>query len=105
MAMVKREKIQKSLRLAMGPAIAVLVLFAGIGCLVFGPTGLYAWGDYSQQLEERKQDLAALRKDQKALKNKVDLVDPQQTDPDMADELVRRDLNVSHPDEMIVPLK
>jgi cell division protein FtsB len=103
--MVNRDKIQKSLRGAMGPSLAVFVLLAGLGYVVFGPTGLYAWGEYSSQLDARKTELADLKKNQKELKNKVDLVDPQQTDPDMADELVRRDLNVSHPDEIIVPLK
>ncbi len=103
--MVKREKIRKSLRSAAGPALAVVILLSGVSYLVFGPTGLYAWGEYSQQLQDRKSELAALRKDEKTLKNNVDLVDPQQTDPDMADELVRRDLNVSHPDEVIIPLK
>ncbi len=102
---MKREKIRKSLRSAAGPALAVVILLAGISYLVLGPTGLYAWGEYSQQLQDRKSELANLRKDEKALKNNVDLVDPQQTDPDMADELVRRDLNVTHPDEVIIPLK
>jgi cell division protein FtsB len=103
--MVRKEKIRKSLRAATGPALAVGVLIAGIGYVVFGPTGLYAWGGYSQELKDRRTELLELRKSQKDLKNKVELVDPQHTDPDMADELVRRDLNVADPDEVIVPLK
>ena len=103
--MVKRDKIRKTLRSAAGPALAVLILLAGISYLVIGPTGLYAWGDYAQQLQDRKTELVELQRQEKLLKNNVDLVNPQNTDPDMADELVRRDLNVTHPDEMIVPLK
>jgi cell division protein FtsB len=32
------------------------------------------------------------------------LLDPKKADPDMADELVRRDLGLVRPDEVIIPL-
>jgi cell division protein FtsB len=32
------------------------------------------------------------------------LLDPRKADPDMADELVRKDLGLVRPDEVIVPL-
>ena len=38
------------------------------------------------------------------LKNRVALLDPKHVDPDMADELVRKQLGVANPDEVIVPL-
>lgn len=103
--MVRREQIRKSLRVAVGPALALVVLAAGGGYIIFGPTGLYAWGDYSQQLKDRRAELSDLKQQQAELKNRVELLDPQRTDPDMADELVRRELNVTSEDEIIVPLK
>ena len=39
------------------------------------------------------------------LKNRVDLLDPKHADPDLVDELARKDLGVAHQDEVIVPLE
>ena len=38
------------------------------------------------------------------LKHRSDLLDPRKADPDMADELVRKDLGLVRPDEVIIPL-
>ena len=38
------------------------------------------------------------------LKNRVALLDPRHANPDLVDELVRKGLNVAHPDEVIVPI-
>ena len=48
---------------------------------------------------------ARLQKQRDALRNRVELLDPKAVDPDLVSELVRRELNVAHPDEVIVPLK
>ena len=45
-----------------------------------------------------------LDKARSELKNRVDLLDPKHADPDLVDELARKDLGVAHQDEMIVPL-
>jgi cell division protein FtsB len=39
------------------------------------------------------------------LANRVQLLDPNKVDPDMADELTRKQLNVVNPNEVVVPLK
>ena len=38
------------------------------------------------------------------LKHRSQLLDPRKADPDMADELVRKDLGLVRPDEVIIPL-
>jgi len=38
------------------------------------------------------------------LAHRAALLDPRRVDPDLADELVRRDLGVARPDELVVPL-
>ena len=38
------------------------------------------------------------------LRNRVDLLNPRRVDPDLSDELIRRQLGVIHHDEVIVPL-
>ena len=35
----------------------------------------------------------------------LELLDPDHANPDMVDEMVRKELNVAHPDEVIVPLR
>ncbi|MEY4270750.1 MAG: hypothetical protein RLZZ58_1966 [Pseudomonadota bacterium] len=88
----------------MGPALAGFAVVAMAGYAVFGPTGLYAWGDYSQAVSRKGEQLAALKKREAELKNQVALLNPLHADPDLSDELVRRELGVAHPDDVIVPM-
>ena len=93
------------LRRAAGPAAAIAVMaFFGIYA-VMGTNGALAYGDYKRQLAKRERDYAALDARREMLRNRVGLLDPRHANPDLVDELVRRDLNVAHPDEVIVPLK
>ncbi len=71
---------------------------------VAGPNGVLALGDYKRQLLKRERDYAMLDQRRTMLRNRVALLDPRHANPDMVDELVRRELNVAHPDEVIVPL-
>ena len=78
------------------------MLMVGIG--VAGPSGLIAWSDNLRLLDERQAQLALLEADRAALENKVALLDPNNADPDMVGELLRSQLNVVHPDEVVVKL-
>ena len=73
--------------------------------LLFGATGLFAWSDYSRALAAKRVELTQLQRDQGRLENRVRLLDPRHVDPDLVDELARRELNVLHPDEIVIPLK
>ena len=84
-------------------ALTVIGFFAGYA--LFGDNGILAWGDYSQRLEQRRVELAALQTEKAELANRVSLLDPQKANPDMVDELVRRDLGLAQPDEVIIPLR
>nr|WP_093065388.1 septum formation initiator family protein [Sphingomonas sp. OV641] len=75
------------------------------GYEVLGANGLLAFGDYKRQVAKRELYYAALDHKREKLRNRVALLDPRHANPDMVDELVRRELNVAHPDEVIVPLK
>lgn len=92
------------MRGAIGPAVAALALLAIVGYAFAGPTGLFAWGDYAQAVASKKIELAALKKREAELRNQVKLLDHRRADPDMVDELVRRELGVAHPDEVIIPM-
>jgi cell division protein FtsB len=102
--MAQIAKLRMLLFSALGPAFAVLLLILFAGYAVIGPSGVLAWGDYSRQLHQAQGRLAMAKLERDRLKNRVDLLDPRRTDPDMADELIRRDLGLNHPDEVIVPL-
>ncbi|MBB4152952.1 cell division protein FtsB [Sphingomonas jinjuensis] len=100
----KGSALGKTLRRAALPA-AGLVLMAFFGAYaVLGPNGILAYGDYKRQLVKREKDYAALDAKRTVLKNRVALLDPDHANPDMVDEMVRKELNVAHPDEVIVPL-
>ena len=90
---------------AVGPAVAVIAVLAMIGYIIFGPTGLYAWGDYSQSVEKKRVTLSQLTKKQNELQNRVNLLDRKRVDPDLAEEYVREKLGAYHPDEVIVPME
>ena len=92
------------LRLAFLPAIAFTIIAFFGSYALFGSNGVLAWGDYSQRYETRKIELAAVQKEKSELANRVKLLDPRRANLDMVDELVRRDLGLTRPDEVIIPL-
>ena len=86
------------------PAMAVLIVGNFAGYAIAGPNGLLAWGGYHRDLQERKAELSKLEAEKGKLRHRSALLDPRKADPDMADELVRRDLGLVRADEVIVPL-
>ena len=90
-------------RVAM-PALALIVVGTFAGHAIAGPNGLLAWGGYHRALKDRQVELARLEQERVQLRHRSALLDPRKADPDMADELVRRDLGLVRPDEVIVPL-
>ena len=93
------------IRRAMGPALALIVIGSFAGHAVAGPNGLLAWGGYHRDLQARKIELAQLESERARLRHRSMLLDPRKADPDMADELVRRDLGLVRADEVILPLE
>ena len=90
-------------RVAM-PALAVIVVGTFAGHAIAGPNGILAWGGYHRALKERQAELIQLQQERAQLRHHSALLDPRKADPDMADELVRKDLGLVRPDEVIVPL-
>ena len=84
-------------------ALAVLLMMGGLA--IAGPSGLMAWSDNLRQLDQRQKELAQVKQEREELRNRVALLDPKNTDPDLAGQLLRSDLNVAHQDEMVMLLK
>ena len=99
--MTKRDLVREKLsRLG---ALGFLLLLAGLA--LAGPYGLLSWGESIALLEQRQERIAALEAEQSELRNLVAQLDPDHVDPDLATELVRRNLNVAHPDEYVLELE
>src|SRR5215217_6005758 len=97
-------KTIRMMRRAALPALALIIVGNFAGYAVAGPNGLLAWGGYRHDLQQRKVELAKLEQQRDALRHRSSLLDPNKADPDIADELVRRDLGLVRPDEVVVPL-
>jgi cell division protein FtsB len=97
--------ISSRIKRAALPALALIVVGNFAGYAIAGPNGLLAWGGYHHALKERKAELAALEQEKAQLKHHSRLLDPNKADPDMADELVRKDLGLVRPDEVVIPLE
>ena len=103
--MTRGNRIFELIRRSAMPALALLVVGTFAGHAIAGPNGLLAWGGYHRALKERQAELAALEEQKAQLKHHSALLDPRKADPDMADELVRKDLGLVRPDEVIVTLE
>ena len=97
-------RIVQLIRRAAMPALALIVVGTFAGHAIAGPNGVLAWGGYHRALKERQTELAQIEREQAQLRHHSALLDPRKADPDMADELVRKDLGLVRPDELIVPL-
>jgi len=98
------KRIFELIRRAAFPALALIVVGTFAGHAVAGPNGILAWGGYHRALEQRKAELAQLEKEKAELKHRSDLLDPRHADPDLADEMTRKQLGLVRPDEVIIPL-
>jgi cell division protein FtsB len=103
--MRRNPKILALLKRVGAPAATFIVISIFAGYALFGSNGILAYGDYSRQMTKRQGELAKLEAQRTELKNRVALLDPKKANPDMVDELVRKQLNVAHPDDVILPLK
>ena len=86
------------------PAVCMAVASYFAFHAVSGPTGYVAWRDYEVQRSKLQTAVQTSEEQQAALQRRLVLLDPRHVDPDLADELVRRNLDLVKPDEVIVPL-
>ncbi len=84
-------------------ALVALLVLGAIG--VAGPSGLLAWGEHARLLEQREAEVLQLTTDRDRMKNRVALLDPRHADPDLVGELLRSNLNMAHPDELVIPVQ
>lgn len=90
-------------QLTQGLALVALLLMAGLA--LFGPSGLLAWNEQAQLLEQRKAEIAKLEEQRADLQHNVDALDPDNVDPDFAATLIRQQHNLVRPDELVLELE
>jgi cell division protein FtsB len=95
-------KLQKE-SITQGIALACLLLLGGIA--IAGPSGILSWSEHRRLLEQRQNEILQLAAERDEVRNRVALLDPRHADPDLAGELLRSNLNVVHPDEIVMLLK
>jgi len=99
---------QQTLRLprdSLTQTMALIVLLVLGAMALAGPSGVLAWTENARSLDHNQREIVRLTALRDRLQNRVGLLDPRHADPDLVGELLRRDLNVAHPDEVILPRK
>ena len=100
--MMKARVEPKLARESLVQGIALVCLLVLGGFSIAGPSGVLAWGENQRLLAERQAELKQLARERDEMRNRVMLLDPRHMDPDLAGELLRSNLNVAHPDEMVM---
>lgn len=102
--MTNRAAFADLIRRAAVPAISVMVIGYFAFHAIAGNTGMVAWQGYKAERSALERQADAVKAQRIALERQTALLDPRHVDPDLADELVRRNLGVVGPDEVIVDL-
>ena len=100
---MSRRSTAQLIKSAAWPALAILVIAHFAGFALIGPNGLLSLGGYKEQIGKRRAELQALEAERARLVHRAALLDPRRVDPDLADELVRRQTGQVRPDEVIIP--
>ncbi len=105
MARTTRSKRRFALPGRRSEAVALVALLVMAGLAIAGPSGLFAWSENLRLRDARETRLAKLESKRDHLRNRVELLDPANADPDLAGELVRSQMGVVHPDEVVIKIE
>src|SRR5205085_11596189 len=92
------------IRRAAWPAAGLLIICYFLGAAIVGENGVLAWGDYRRVKTQESAQLAQLEAERARLAHRARLLDPAHADPDLVEEMVRRDLGLVRPEEVIIPV-
>lgn len=93
------------IRRAAAPALGLLIIGYFLGAAVVGENGMLSWGETRRAKAERLAEVDRLKTEEQRLAQRNRRLDPRATDPDLAEEMTRRELGVVRPDEVVVPLQ
>jgi cell division protein FtsB len=92
----------RSARRAAAVSLALLIVANFLGYALMGSNGLWSLGNYRHLKATRMVELDRLAAERTRLTNHIKLLDPSGVDADLADEMIRRDLGMVRPDEIII---
>lgn len=84
-------------------ALAALLVMGAL--VIAGPGGLLSWRENLELLDVREAQITSLAAQRDELRNRIELLNPDSADPDLTGELLRQNLNVISPDEVVLPLE
>ncbi len=87
------------------PALAFLIIANFLGYAIIGSNGILSLGDYRRLKAEKVVEFARLEEEKERLAHRAQLLDPRRADPDLADEMVRSELGLVRPDEVIIAIE
>jgi len=99
-----RQRRRSKLRMLLVPAGSLAVLGYFVYHSFNGDYGIWSRERMEAEAVRLEAELAALQKERTALAFRANLLRPESLDPDMVDERARRNLNVLHPDELMIDL-
>ena len=103
--MKRKPQAMRLPRESLTQTLALVVLLVLGALALAGPSGLLAWSENAHTLERNQREIARLTAMRDRLHNRVERLDPRHADPDLVGELLHRDLNVAHPEDLILPAK
>lgn len=92
------------MRGAMLPAVCIALMAYFAFHAIVGNSGLLSLPEYRAQQQELRLKAQYLAERRENLAHKVALLSDQGADPDLAEELIRENLGLVRPDEVVVPL-
>lgn len=95
----------KLIRRAIWPAMGLLVIGCFAASTIMGENGLMSLGEYREAKAAAQAQLDQARSEEARLAHRAQLMDPKKTDPDLAEEEVKRQFGVVRADEVVVPLR
>lgn len=90
------------IRSAFWPTVALAVIVYFAGAAIVGQNGLLSLAGYRHQRAEHLMQLKLLQAERDRLAHHADLLDPRHVDPDLAEEMVRKQTGQIRPDEVIL---
>ena len=101
-ARAARPQRVKALKHAGKRALAVLLVANFLGYATIGPNGILRLSGYHAQKNQRAGELARLGAERAKLVHHIGLLNPNSADPDLVEEMLRAELGLVRPDEVII---
>ena len=92
----------RQIRLSLPKLLIAAMLFYFLFTALLGENGLAQWSTVRLERDALAARLATLTAERERLTRHAALLDPAAADPDLVEELVRRDLGLMRPDEIVI---